>query len=118
MEQNKEKELPIGFMDSGLGGISVLKAAVQIMPNEDFIYFGDSKNAPYGVKDREKIRELTFHVVEKLMKQGTRDWRSPATRRPSAAVKDLRLMYPDLPLVGIEPWRSSLQSASIRAARS
>ena len=43
MEQNKEKELPIGFMDSGLGGISVLKAAVQIMPNEDFIYFGDSK---------------------------------------------------------------------------
>ena len=38
MEQNKEKELTNGFMDSGMGGISVLKAAVQIMPNEDFIY--------------------------------------------------------------------------------
>ena len=103
MEQNKEKELPIGFMDSGLGGISVLKAAVQIMPNEDFIYFGDSKNAPYGVKDREKIRELTFHVVEKLMKRGIKGLAVACNTATSAAVKDLRLMYPDLPLVGIEP---------------
>lgn len=103
MEQNKEKELPIGFMDSGLGGISVLKAAVQIMPNEDFIYFGDSKNAPYGVKDRERIRELTFHVVKKLMKQGIKGLAVACNTATSAAVKDLRLMYPDLPLVGIEP---------------
>ena len=87
MEQNKEKELPIGFMDSGLGGISVLKAAVQIMPNEDFIYYGDSKNAPYGVKDREKIRELTFHVVENLMKRGIKGLAVACNTATSAAVR-------------------------------
>ena len=41
---------PIGVFDSGVGGISVLKEAVKLLPNEDFIFFGDSKNAPYGVK--------------------------------------------------------------------
>ena len=73
------------------------------MPNEDFIYYGDSKNAPYGVKDREKIRELTFHVVENLMKRGIKGLAVACNTATSAAVKDLRLMYPDLPLVGIEP---------------
>ena len=43
--------MPIGFFDSGVGGLSVLKEALKIMPNENYIYFGDSKNAPYGVKD-------------------------------------------------------------------
>ena len=55
------------------------------------------------MKDREKIRELTFHVVEKLMKQGIKGLAVACNTATSAAVKDLRLMYPDLPLVGIEP---------------
>ena len=59
-----EKNLPIGFMDSGLGGLSVLKEALRVMPYEDFIYYGDSAHAPYGTKEPEQIRELTFHVVE------------------------------------------------------
>ncbi len=42
---------PIGFFDSGVGGISVLKQAVAILPNEDYVYFGDSIKAPYGVKN-------------------------------------------------------------------
>ena len=41
-----KKEMPIGFLDSGLGGLSVMKEAINIMPNEDYIYYGDSKNAP------------------------------------------------------------------------
>ena len=43
-------ELPIAVFDSGLGGISVLRALVQRLPGEDFLYFGDSANAPYGVR--------------------------------------------------------------------
>ena len=61
---------PIGFMDSGLGGLSVLREAIKIMPYEDFIYYGDSANAPYGVKETELIRKLTFDVVDKLMNCG------------------------------------------------
>ena len=63
----EKKNLPIGFMDSGLGGLSVLKEALRIMPYDDFIYYGDSRNAPYGVKDQETIRRLTFQVVEMLL---------------------------------------------------
>ena len=44
---------PIGIFDSGLGGISVLKEAVHLMPNEHFIFYGDNENAPYGTKTQE-----------------------------------------------------------------
>ena len=50
MNSIERVKLPIGFMDSGLGGLSVLKEAVSILPCEDFIYYGDSANAPYGTK--------------------------------------------------------------------
>ena len=46
---------PIGVMDSGMGGISVLKELARIMPNEDFIFYGDSANAPYGSRTTEEI---------------------------------------------------------------
>lgn len=103
MDDKDKKNLPIGFMDSGLGGISVLKEAVKIMPNEDFIYYGDSHNAPYGTKDAEVIRKLTFSVVDKLLVQGIKALAVACNTATSAAVKQLRIDYPDLPLVGIEP---------------
>ena len=103
MDDNDKKNQPIGFMDSGLGGISVLKEAVKLMPNEDFIYYGDSKNAPYGTKDPEIIRQLTFSVVEKLLKYNIKGLAIACNTATSAAVKQLRVMYPSLPLVGIEP---------------
>ena len=43
-----EMQRPIGVFDSGVGGISVLRELVALMPNENFIFYGDSKNAPYG----------------------------------------------------------------------
>lgn len=64
--ENK-KNAPIGVFDSGVGGISVLRELVKILPNEDYIYFGDSKNAPYGLKTLEQVRELTFLHVEELL---------------------------------------------------
>ena len=45
-----QKEQPVAVFDSGVGGISVLRELVKVMPNEDFIYYGDSENAPYGTK--------------------------------------------------------------------
>ena len=49
-------ELPVAVFDSGLGGISVLRALVRRMPGEDFLYFGDSANAPYGVRPAAEVR--------------------------------------------------------------
>ena len=90
-------------MDSGLGGLSVLREAVKLMPEENFVYFGDSANVPYGTKPREEIRRLTFRVVDELLEYEIKGLAIACNTATSAAVKDLRIMYPDLPLVGIEP---------------
>ena len=50
----------IAVFDSGVGGISVLKELVREMPREDYLYFGDSANAPYGTRSTEEVRELTL----------------------------------------------------------
>ena len=63
-------ELPVAVFDSGLGGISVLRALVQRMPGEDFLYFGDSANAPYGVCPAAEVRELTQSVIARLYARG------------------------------------------------
>ena len=97
------KNRPIGFFDSGVGGLSVMKEAIQVMPNENYIYFGDSKNAPYGVKSVEEVRDLTFKAVEFLLNKGVKGIAIACNTATSAAVADLRKVYPDLPLVGIEP---------------
>lgn len=97
------KNRPIGFFDSGVGGLSVMREALKIMPNEDYIYFGDSKNAPYGIKSAEEVRELTFKAVEFLLNKGVKGIAVACNTATSAAVADLRKMYPNLPLVGIEP---------------
>ena len=99
----EKKNLPIGFVDSGLGGLSVLREAIKLMPAEDFIYYGDSLHAPYGVKPREEIKQLTFACVEKLLARGIKGVEVACNTATSAAVRQLRLTYPELPIVGIEP---------------
>ena len=59
--------MSIAVCDSGVGGISVLKSLVEVMPNEDFIYYGDSANAPYGTKTLEQVRALTDVYKRQLL---------------------------------------------------
>ena len=94
---------PIGVFDSGMGGISVLKELYKIMPQEDYIYFGDSRNAPYGTRPVEEIREMTIANVQLLLGQGAKGIVVACNTATAAAVRVLRGMYPDIPLVGIEP---------------
>lgn len=103
MNHNELRSLPIGFIDSGLGGISVLREALKVMPNENYIYYGDSANAPYGTKPQEEIKTLTFKVAEYLLSRGIKGLAVACNTATSAAVRDLRTTYPDLPIVGIEP---------------
>ena len=72
MSIDKKNENPIGVFDSGVGGISVLRELVKIMPNENYLYFGDSINAPYGTKEVSVIRELTIKNIEKLLDMGAK----------------------------------------------
>ena len=95
--------MPIGFFDSGVGGLSVMREALKIMPNENYIYLGDSINAPYGIKSVEEVKNLTFKAVEFLLNKGVKGIAIACNTATSAAVAELRIKYPDLPLVGIEP---------------
>lgn len=100
MEMSK---LPIGVFDSGVGGISVLRELTALMPNEDFIFFGDSKNAPYGTKSLEEVRKLTCADAEYLRKQQVKALVVACNTATSAAIDILREIYTDIPVIGIEP---------------
>lgn len=98
------EDRPIGFFDSGVGGISVLREAIKVLPGEDFVYFGDSNNAPYGTKSVEEVKGLTFSAVEFLMKKGVKALVIACNTATSAAIIDLREKYSEvMPVIGIEP---------------
>ena len=60
----------IGVFDSGVGGMTVLKELMKTLPNENFVYFGDTKRFPYGSKSKESIIELTKNGIEFLISKG------------------------------------------------
>ncbi len=94
---------PIAVFDSGVGGISVLRELMKILPSEDYIYYGDSLNAPYGMKDKEQVKSLTITAAEYLFAQGAKGLVVACNTATSAGVRALREKYPDIPIVGIEP---------------
>ncbi|AIY79322.1 glutamate racemase [Clostridium botulinum] len=98
-----KKNRPIGFFDSGVGGLSVMKEAIRLMPNENYIYFGDSKNAPYGVKTVEEVRTLTFNAVESLLEKNVKAIVVACNTATSAAIDLVRSKYKNIPIIGIEP---------------
>lgn len=97
------KHLPIGVFDSGVGGISVLKEAVRILPEEDFYFVGDCANAPYGTRPLEQIRALTLQNVARMREHGIKAIVIACNTATSAAITQLREIYTDIPVIGIEP---------------
>lgn len=93
----------IAVFDSGVGGVSVLRELVRIMPGERFLYFGDSANAPYGSRDTEEVKALTETAVEHLMERGIKALVVACNTATAAAIDFLRGKYPDMIVIGIEP---------------
>ena len=93
----------IGVFDSGVGGISVLRHLVKVLPGERFLYFGDSANAPYGTRPKEDVKDLTFRAAEYFLSRGIKALVVACNTATSAAIADLRAAYPDLIVIGIEP---------------
>lgn len=94
---------PIGFFDSGLGGISVLRGTMALLPGEDYLYFGDSAHAPYGVRPLEQVRALSRAAAEHLLARGAKAIVIACNTATSAAAATLREAYPDVPVIGTEP---------------
>ncbi len=101
MSENKK----IAVFDSGLGGISVLRELKKQLPGEDYLYYGDSANAPYGVRTAENIQELCDEVIRKIReKEGDIKCVVIACNTAtSAAIEHLRKTFPDIHFIGIEP---------------
>ncbi len=85
----------IGLFDSGVGGLSVLRAIVQSGINDDFIYFGDTKNVPYGTKNKEQILSYTREIMQFFVQKGV-DCAVMACNTSSALVfEELRREFSD-----------------------
>lgn len=93
----------IAVFDSGVGGLSVLRHLRRVMPGERYLYFGDSANAPYGTKTKEDVKKLTFDAAQRLISRGIKALVVACNTATSAAIHDLRIAYPDLVVIGIEP---------------
>ena len=94
---------PIGVFDSGVGGISVLRVLRETLPNENFIYIGDSANAPYGDKTVEEVTAAAERVLLRLVELGAKAIVIACNTATSAAAGYLREKYADLPIIGMEP---------------
>ncbi len=94
---------PIGLFDSGVGGLSVLRAVRQELPHEDLIYFADQKYCPYGPRPAEEIRALSLRLAEFLLSQHAKLIVVACNTASAAALDYMRRTLPDVPFIGMEP---------------
>lgn len=95
---------PIGVFDSGVGGLSVLRALRAALPNERFVYLADSANAPYGERGDAYVSARTHAITRYLREQHhIKALVVACNTATAAAIHEVRSSYPDLPLVGLEP---------------
>jgi len=93
----------IGVFDSGIGGLTVLEEMVKVMPNEDFLYFGDSKNCPYGNKELDELMRIVCRIVDYYVSVGCKLIVIACNTATTKCMKLLREKYPDLIFVGTVP---------------
>ena len=93
----------IAVLDSGLGGLSVLRHLRRRMPGERFVYYGDSAHAPYGTRSHAEVEALTMNAAAHLMSYGLKALVVACNTATAAAIIPLRAAYPNLIVVGVEP---------------
>ena len=92
----------IGVFDSGVGGLSVFREIIKLLPRESIIYYADSANCPYGTKSQNEIAALCSDITRRLIEAGCKIITVACNTATSAAIAHLRSTF-DLPFVGIEP---------------
>lgn len=94
--------MKVGIFDSGVGGITVLKTALKLLPQVDYIYYSDNNHVPYGTKTKEEVLGYVNDVVAFLISQQVDAIVIACNTATSIAVKTLRSRYP-VPIIGMEP---------------
>ncbi len=93
----------IGVFDSGIGGVTVLREIIKILPKENYRYYSDSKNNPYGDKTDDKIQQLCDNIVQHFIQQNCKAVVIACNTASSKAANLLRDKYPQMPFIAIEP---------------
>jgi glutamate racemase len=94
---------PIGIFDSGIGGLTVLRAIHQLMPDEPLLYLADQAHVPYGPRRLEEVRHFSEVITRYLLDQEARLVVVACNTASAAALKYLRSIFQDVPFVGMEP---------------
>jgi len=97
------RDQPIGVFDSGVGGLSVLRAMRDLMPEEPVIYFGDQGHVPYGPRPLEQVRDFSETITRFLLDQNPKLIIVACNTASAAALHYLRDKFPDVSFVGMEP---------------
>lgn len=93
--------MPIAVFDSGVGGMTVLKALRHILPGEDLIYLGDTARVPYGIKSPDTIARYTLRAAEALMAKGAKMLVIACNTATSAALPIVSRTFSDIPVLGV-----------------
>lgn len=99
----KKQDGPIGIFDSGVGGLSVLREVRRQLPGEDLIYIADQAHVPYGDRSKEEVFGFSSGIARYLIKKQVKLMIIACNTASAVALADLRLEYPSLPFVGMEP---------------
>lgn len=94
------KELPIGFIDSGVGGLTVVKEALRQLPNEQIIYLGDTARCPYGPRPKEQVIQFTWEMTRFLLSKNIKMLVIACNTATAAALDEIRRSL-DIPVVGV-----------------
>lgn len=105
---------PIGIFDSGVGGLSVLRALRRQLPQAQLLYIADSGHAPYGDRDPAHVRERTQRVVDHLIAQGARLIVIACNTATAWAIDAMRARHPHIAFVGVEPGVKPAARSSLR----
>ena len=95
--------MKIGVFDSGIGGLTVLDEVRKLLPEYDYIYYGDSKNNPYGNKDEDELFSIVVEIVEFLIVKGCKLIIIACNTATTRCRKKLIQMYPDIIFIGVVP---------------
>lgn len=94
--------MSIGVFDSGIGGLTVLKEALRLLPHEDYLYYADTKHVPYGTKPKDEVRGYIFDAVDFIAGHGVEALVVACNTATSIAINDLRKRH-SFPIIGMEP---------------
>ncbi len=94
------KEQPVGFLDSGLGGLSVVKEVKKLLPRENIEYFADNLHQPYGEKNQSELIKFTFQIISFLLKKKIKICVIACNTATAASLKKAREYFP-IPIIGV-----------------